>query len=338
MFEKYLITGATGFLGSAVAAQLAEKGCKVRALVLENDPFIGKLPDTAEIVFGDLNDIESLERFFECEENDICVIHCAGIISIASKEHPKLKEVNIQGTRNILSLCFKHKIKKLVYVSSVHAIPEGEKGNSIKEVSSFSADCVVGHYAKSKAQATQLVLDAAAYGLDASVVHPSGIIGPKDDSGGNFTSMLKQYCSGKLRFGVLGGYDFVDVRDVAKGVISCCEKGRSGECYILSNRYVSIKEYLETVRAAIKGKSILGYLPRFLAALVAPIFEKKSIKNGEPLYFTPYSIYTLGANALFSHEKASKELDYHPRDLKDTIIDTINWLRAQQAAAEPNIA
>ena len=98
-----------------------------------------------------------------------------------------------------------------------------------------------GAYAKTKAEATQAVLDAARRGLNAVVVHPSGIIGPYNRSSNHIVQPIDMDISGKLPAGVVGGYDFVDVRDVAKGCLKAAEQGRSGECYILSNRYFTVQ-------------------------------------------------------------------------------------------------
>ena len=134
--------------------------------------------------------------------------------------------------------------KKLIYVSTVHAIPEKEKGEVIIEISDFNPDEVVGLYAKTKSEATTYVLAAARKGLNASVVHPSGISGPYDYGNGHLTTLVIDYCKNWLVAGIKGGYDFVDVRDVAQGIISCCTKGSSGECYILSNKYFTVQEIL----------------------------------------------------------------------------------------------
>ena len=96
---------------------------------------------------------------------------------------------------------------------------------------------MIGPYAKTKAEATQAVLEAVKQGLNAVVVHPSGIIGPYDNGNNHIVKLAKDYISGKLLAGVIGGYDFVDVRDVAKGCIAAVDKGEVGECYILSNRF-----------------------------------------------------------------------------------------------------
>ena len=219
MYDKYLVTGATGFLGRAVAAELVRHDAQVRALVLHNDPYISLLPKEVRTVAGDVCDKSSLADFFADADSRTCVIHCAGIVSVASRPGPRLYQVNVGGTRQLLQQCMAHKVGKLVYVSSVHAIPEQPKGCPITENCEFSPGLVDGDYAKSKAAATELVYDAAACGLNASIVFPSGIIGPDDLQGGSFTSMARSFLAGKLPFAVRGGYDFVDVRDVANGIL-----------------------------------------------------------------------------------------------------------------------
>ena len=196
MYDKYLVTGATGFLGRAVVEALARRGTRVHALVLQNDPYINLLPKEVHTVIGDVCVESSLTDFFKDADSRTCVIHCAGIVSVASRPGPRLYQVNVGGTGQLLQQCMAHKVGKLVYVSSVHAIPEQPKGCPITENCEFSPGLVDGDYAKSKAAATELVYDAAACGLNASIVFPSGIIGPDDLQGGSFTSMAKSFLPG----------------------------------------------------------------------------------------------------------------------------------------------
>lgn len=151
-------------------------------------------------------------------------------------------------------------MKRLVYVSSVHAIPEQEKLQVLEEVQNFSPEAVIGGYAKTKAEATQLVLEAVREGLDAVVVQPSGILGPYDSSHNHLVQMIADYLHGKLPACVRGGYDFVDVRDVADGCLAAAEKGKRGECYILSNRHYEVKDVLSMVRSSNGGRK-LPYCP-----------------------------------------------------------------------------
>lgn len=324
MEKLYLVTGAAGHLGSVLTRQLVETGKTVRVLVLPQERH---LPEKAEIYFGDVLAKESMKPSFEnLNGRDLVVIHCAGIVSIASKYNQKVYDVNVTGTRNVVELCREYKASKLVYVSSVHAIPEKPKGTVITEATVLSQDKVTGVYAKTKAEATSCVLAAAKEGLDACVVHPSGITGPYDPGRGHLTTLVIDYCKRRLIAGVGGGYDFVDVRDVAKGIIAASEKGRRGECYILSNRYFTVNEILAILHEVTGRKKIKHILPLWLARATAPLAELYyKILRQTPL-FTSYSVDTLNSNAQFSHRKAAEELGYTTRDMKETLADTVNWL------------
>ncbi|HBR32905.1 MAG TPA: dihydroflavonol 4-reductase, partial [Clostridiales bacterium] len=301
MSKVYLVTGAAGHLGSTIVRKLTEMGKKIRILILPDEK---NLPEgNYELFHGDVCIKESLGDFFDNQsKDDFIVVHCAGIVSIASKYIQKVYDVNVTGTKNIVDLCIEHKVKKLVYVSSVHAIPEKKKGETITEVNQFNPDDVIGLYAKTKSEATGYVLSAVKNGLDASVVHPSGICGPYDNGRGHITTLVIDYIKRRLTSGVGGGYDFVDVRDVADGIIACCEKGRAGECYILSNKYYTVREVLHMLHEITGRKEIKSFLPLWFIKLTAPIAELYYKILKQPPLFTPYSIYTINSNASFSHE------------------------------------
>ena len=334
MFDQYLVTGATGFLGRAVAEELVRRRAQVHALVLRDDPYIHLLPKEVHTVIGDVCEESSLTDFFADAGSRTCVIHCAGAVSVASRPGSKLYQVNVGGTWRVLRQCMEHDVGKMVYVSSVHAIPEKAKDCIITEDCEFSPGLVDGDYAKSKATATELVFDAAKRGLNASIVFPSGIIGPGDIQGGSFTSMAKSFLRGKLPFAVRGGYDFVDVRDVAKGILDCSENGEPGKGYILSGHYVTIRKMLQLVGKTAKRKYRPICLPLGLAKLAAPYYEHRSLKKRKPLFFTPYSVAVLASNGQFSHAAASECFAYHPRPVKDTLRDMTAWLLEQRRKGE----
>ncbi len=325
----YLVTGAAGHLGNTIVRQLREKGCHVRALVLPQDKLHAERLHGAEIFTGDVRNKDSMRAFFATDGASTIVLHCAGIVSIASKYNQMVHDVNVNGTQNVVSLCESYGVKKLVHVSSVHAIPERPQGEIITEVSHFNTENVTGLYAKTKAEATQLVLDAAACGLDASVVHPSGICGPYDYGRGHLTQLLTDYCLGRLTACVAGGYDFVDVRDVAAGVIACAENGQKGETYILSGQYFEVPDLLELFSDLTGKKPIKTVLPLWFAKCTSPFAETYYKLLKQPPLFTAYSLYTLQTNARFSHEKATRALAYTTRPFSDTVADTIDWLKEQ---------
>ena len=327
MFHTYLVTGASGFLGRAVLAELKKKGAPIRALVIKNDPLAAELPEDVSVVYGDVCDDGSLEHFFSGADERTCVIHCAGIVSVASHPGERIYRVNVGGTNNILRHCEKAGVGKLVYVSSVHAIPEKPKGTEITEDAVFSPDAVQGDYAKSKAIATSLVFEASDRGLNASVVFPSGIIGPGDVGKGSITHMLLSFLAGKLPVAVKGGYDFVDVRDVAAGIVSCAEQGQPGHGYILSGEYATIRDILNAAKETLEIKRTVSFFPIRLAKLIAPLYEKRSLQKKQPLYFTPYSVAVLDSNGRFDRSAAAAALGYAPRSLQSSIRDMVIWLK-----------
>lgn len=335
MRKLYIITGAAGHLGSTIIRQLCRKGAEIRGLILpeESTPVV----DGVTYYRGDVRDIESLRPLFEnTAGREVDVIHAAGIVDITGQATPFLKEVNVGGTQNIIELCRAYRVQRLVYVSSVHAIPEVTGKATLHEIQKFSATEVVGGYAQTKAEATQRVLDAAAEGLNAVVVHPSGILGPYDMAHNHLVQLISDYIGGRLPACVRGGYDFVDVRDVANGCLQALERGRSGECYILSNRHYEVCDLLKMVRK-ISGGRKLPVLPMWVACACIPGIQLLAkLKKSRPL-FTRYSLHTLQTRNLFSHQKATDELNYHPRDLSITIRDTIRWLRGSaRFCALPN--
>ncbi len=325
MEKIYLVTGANGHLGSTIINLLLKEKKNIRAFVLEND--VLHLDKKVEIIRGNITDKKSIYPLFKDLENkEVIVIHCAGIVTIASKFDQKVYDVNVVGTKNIADVALEYKVKKFIHVSSVHAILE-EKNKTIKEVDKFYPDKVEGLYAKTKAEASNYILDMSKKGLNAIVVHPSGIIGPGNYGKGHLSQLIIDYLNNRLTAIVKGGYDFVDVRDVADGILKAIEKGRVGECYILSNRYFEIKEIINLLHEVTNHKPIKTILPNWFAKLTAPIAELYYKILKQPPLYTSYSIYTLSTNSHFSHERATKELDYNPRDMRKTLKDTVEWLK-----------
>lgn len=330
MGSLYIITGANGHLGNVITRQLVDDGKSVRALVLKGDNAKSLKGVNCEIFYGNVCDKGSLKEIFDVSNGvDIILIHCAGIVSIASKYVQKVYDVNVGGTKNIVDIAIEKKISKLIHVSSVHAIPENKNGELIREVTNFDKDNVEGLYAKTKSEATQYVLKKAKEGLNACVVHPSGIIGPYDFFSGHLTQLVIDYLNGRLTACIHGGYDFVDVRDVSDGILSAVEKGKRGECYILSNTHVEVPDLLNMLSNATNKKRIKTILPMWFANFTAPIAEVYYKLLKQPPLYTRYSLYTLYSNSNFSHEKATKELDYNPREIAETLKDTAFWLQKQ---------
>ncbi|MDO4262070.1 MAG: NAD-dependent epimerase/dehydratase family protein [Eubacteriales bacterium] len=327
----YILTGAAGLLGSNISRQLVEKGESVRALVLRGDPAAKYVPKEVQTVWGDLLDTDSLEELFHIpEDSEAVVIHSASVVTLDPNPNPKIHAVNVDGTRNIIRKCLEHKVKKLVYVSSTGAIPEAPKGQRIREVDRFlPTDGLVGYYSVTKAEATQLVLNAVRDHpeLDASVVHPSGICGPNDYAFGPVAKFILEYASGGMKAGISGTFNSVDVRDLAAGVIACCEKGRRGECYIMSNEMATMEEMFDLINQA----AGLDYHPPVLSAttahLVARLLSLGERFTGKAPTLTDFAVYNLTRNNDFDCSKARRELGFTCRPFAETIRDEVQWLQ-----------
>lgn len=332
----YLVTGAAGFLGGTICRQLIERGDKVRAFVLPNDKAMRFVPKEAEIVEGDLCDMESLRRFFTVPEGtETIVLHIASIVTVNPDYNQKVMDVNVGGTKNIINLCLEHKeCKKLVYCSSTGAIPELPKGQKIKEVVEFDESKVLGCYSQSKALATQAVLDAVRdRGLNACVVHPSGILGPEDFAVGETTSVVIQIINGEMPAGIAGSFNLCDVRDLAHGTILAADKGRKGSCYILGNDEVSFRKFAKILAEESGCKPIRFFLPTGIANALAGLLERRAKKSGKRPLMTTFSVYNLARNNAFDSSKARRELGYTTRSYAETVRDEIKWLKATKKIA-----
>jgi dihydroflavonol-4-reductase len=317
----WLVTGATGHIGNVLVRKLLEKGEKVRALIWRGEDIAPLHGLEVEIVEGDVLDMSSLSKAFHGARR---VFHLAGVISIMPGTNHIVRNVNVQGTKNVLQAARESNIQKLVYTSSIHAIKRMEHG-IIDEALPYDVDNPYGEYDRSKAQATLEVQKAAQAGLEAVIVCPTGVIGPYDFRGSMMGDVIRTAAEHKPTLYVDGAYDFVDVRDVADGLIAASEKGKRGESYILSGQKISVRYLLETVREITGQKFFKMKIPFDLAKFAAKFTPHYYRATNSTPRFTPYSLEVLQSNSNISHAKATRELDYHPRTLYESITDTVRW-------------
>lgn len=323
-----VITGATGHIGNILVEKLSKKEKRIRAFVLpgEDVSYIKKFG--VEIIRGDIRSYSDVKKAFLGAEY---VFHLAGMISIQSFDSKKLYEVNVLGTRNVVRACRELKVKRLVYTSSIHAFLEPKDGQPITEAKTFYPSRLKGSYAKTKALATMEVLEAVqSKGLDAVVVHPTGVIGPNDYRLSHIAELVIRCDRHELPMYVRGGYNFVDVRDVADGIISACYLGKKGENYILSGGYITVADMLSVIEKE-AGVSVPNKkAPMWLAKFSSYFIELHGqVQKKTPLY-TPYSLHTLVSNSKTSHEKATRELGYQPRKVQESLKDLILWLQSNR--------
>ncbi|MBQ4244260.1 MAG: NAD-dependent epimerase/dehydratase family protein [Clostridia bacterium] len=320
-----VVTGARGYVGFALVSELSRRPGTVRALLRRDSKELDEFG--VEKVMGDVTDYGSLEKAFDGADT---VYHVAGIVDIEGTRDRLVWAVNYEGTKNVVTACKKCGVKNLVFVSSVDCIPPLKGNAPIRELSSYDPSKLSDAYGKSKAAATQYCIEQSDENLKICIVQPSCCIGPDDNNGTNSVcTMIQLYLSGlfpvTLRF---GGYNFVDVRDVAKGMIAAAEKGRGGECYFLCGDRLSVDEFIRTL-AKIEGNNPPKIaLSKSVLLKLCPMIEVLFKAAKLPPVLTPFSINKICENCNFSYEKAAKELGYKPMSAEDSLRDTVKWIKA----------
>ena len=327
-----LVTGATGHIGNVLIRRLLAQGEEVRALVWRGEDTTPIKGLDVEQVEGDVLDPASLVPAMQGVDS---VYHLAGIISIMPGRNPFVWQVNVEGTRNVIDAARRAQVRRLVYTSSIHAIARAPHGVEMDESLGFDANNPYGEYDRSKATASLEVQKASAEGLNAVIVCPTGVIGPYDFRGSEMGEVIRGAAEAHPMFYVEGAYDFVDVRDVADGMIAAEKHGRRGESYILSGQKLSVRYMLATVRE-VTGKAFSSVkIPFSLAEFAARYTPWYYRRTQNKPRFTPYSLEVLQSNSNISHKKAASELGYKPRPIYESIADSVRWFlenRKQQPA------
>lgn len=319
-----VITGGKGYVGYALVKELSSRGEKMRLLLRSDSPVFDNID--CEKIMGDVCDINILEKAFEGAET---VYHVAGVVDISGTKDKQVWAVNVEGTKNVVAACKKAGVKNLIYVSSVDALHVDDDMDVIREVSHFEPDILEGAYAKSKATATQFVIDNADENLKVCAVHPSACIGPYDNNRtSSMVTVINLFSKGffSLTFD-FGGYNFVDVRDVAKGMVAAKEKGRNGECYFLCGKAYTLDEFMGALANVCGKKHPKVIIKKKYVDTIIPLFEKIFKAANLPPVVNEYAIRKICENCRFSYEKAATELGYSPMPLEDSLRDTIAWLK-----------
>lgn len=324
-----LITGATGHIGNVLVHELSRRFPDETLRILlqphENLDMFDRM--ALELYYGDIRQAEAVRAAVHGAR---LVFHLAGLIDTSLHPSPELYEINVGGTRNVVEACEAEPVGRLVYVSSVHALPDLPDSQEICEIEDFPVPGLLGGYSQSKTDATAVVYEAIRRGLDAVIAFPSGVIGPEDYKMSEMGRLFRYFNAiGSLRLVLSfnGAYNFVDVRDVVDGLIAIAEHGRRGQGYILSGHRITLREIIRLEREVLGQRQprILSVPTRlvmtgaYLVGWFAHIFHVRSL-------LTPYSIAVLQSNSRISHEKASRELGYSPRPIADSFRDNLSWM------------
>jgi len=317
---KIAVTGANGHVGSNLCHLLVEEGHQVRALIHHHDYALQAID--VEKVKGDLLDVDAVNRFVrDCD----VVFHLAAYISIRGSRKQKILKINIEGTRNVIDATRENGVSKLIHFSSIHAFQQTGREGRITEDSPLAGKGAYS-YDYSKAEGERMALAANTDTFQTTVISPTAIVGPTDHGPSLTGQALLRLYKRQIPFLVDGGYDWVDVRDVVRGALRAIDHGKPGEKYILSGTYLTLPEISALIGEVTGRKTIQRMCPSWLAHLGVPFIGMYSLLTcSEPLY-TSESLQILNNGSRhISYAKATRDLGYQPRPIRETIADFFHW-------------
>jgi dihydroflavonol-4-reductase len=326
LFMKIVVTGSTGHIGNNLVRRLLELGFEVTA-IYRNPLKIGSLENlNCKKIQGNILDKPFLNKVFSDHEY---VMHLAGIISVNGDPIGNVRNVNVNGTRNVVEASLNNNIKKLIHFSSIHALKFNSTTPIINEHTPL-ADSTCIAYDYSKALGELEILKGVKKGLDASIINPTAVLGPHDYWGSLQGDMLVKMFKGNMPALVSKGFDWVDVRDVVNAAIDAIEKGKSGEKYLIGGRWATPKEIAEICHQFSGKKPPKVILPIWVAMLGLPFAKLQSYLTNKPPLFTHEMLKILeDSNTNVSIKKAKTELNYKIRPLEETIEDTFEWFKSK---------
>lgn len=323
---RVLVTGANGFLGSALTKTLVDQGHDVFALVRPTSDISMLEGVGCKYVHGDVTDVVSL---LENVKGFDTVFHLAGVIAYKKSQRAVMERVNVQGTSNIVDVCRENKVRRLVYLSSVVAIGSSFSPDQIlNEESPYEIHDLDLGYFETKKAAEEIVKKACTRGeIDAVILNPSTIYGAGDARKGSRGMQLK-VAKGRLKFYTSGGVNVVALEDVIAGILSAWEKGRKGERYILSGENLTIKQLFELIAAEAGVKPPSSCLPDSVLFFLGKTGDTLE-KIGFPPTFSQENAWTATMFHWFDSSKAQRELDFKPRPAREAIHNSVEWIREQ---------
>jgi len=324
--SNVLVTGANGFLGSWLIKKLSSFNVQIYILARANSDLSEIKDFNFTKIIGDITDKDSC---LSATKNIDIVFHLAGLISYSSFDREKMERVNVDGTRHILEASIENKVKKFIFVSSVVAIGAGFKPEQIlNENSDFNLHKYNLGYFETKRAAEKIVLEAAVNKkIESCVLNPSTIYGPADAKKSSRKNQLK-VAQGKLNFYPNGGVSVIDIRDVVEALVAAVEKGRSGERYILSGENLLIEEVFDLIAKAANQKKPRFLIPAILLKSIGYIsdflFSCGLIKKS---FLSKETVIAATLYHWFDNSKAKKELDLKIRPAKESIDDSVAWMK-----------
>jgi dihydroflavonol-4-reductase len=321
-----LLTGATGFVGSAVARTLAARGHRLRLLVRPTSDRRNLAGVEAELVLGDLTDAASLAR---AAEGCRYVFHVAADYRFWVPDPEAMMRANVEGSLAMMRAAKTAGVERIVYCSSVAALGRPRDGSLADEDTPTDEADFIGVYKRSKFVAERAVLDLVRQeGLPAVVVNPAAPVGPRDIKPTPTGKMILDAAAGRVPAYIDTGLNIVHVDDVAEGHALALERGRIGERYVLGGENLLLKDLLALVAGVVGRRPPRIELPEAVVWPAAWLMEGVARLTGIPPMMTRDHIKMARHKMFYSSDKAKRELGYASRPVRSAIEDAVGWFRA----------
>ena len=323
--DKVLVTGASGFVGSAVLRALAGRGLALRALVRATSPRTNLADIHCEIVEGDMRDRASMAAALR----DVrYLFHVAADYRLWARNPEDIVTANLAGADAVMHAALDASVERIVYTSSVATLRAGDASTSVDETSPLDEGEGVGAYKRSKVVAERLVERLVAdRGLPAVIVNPSTPIGPRDVKPTPTGRIVVEAASGRIPAFVDTGLNLVHVDDVARGHLLALEKGVIGERYILGGQNVSLRDLLADIAALTGRKPPTINLPRAPLYPLAWAAEAVGQITGKEPFVTRDALKMASHHMFFTSAKAERDLGYAARPYREALADAVAWFR-----------
>jgi len=319
-----LITGSSGHVGSNLIRELSKQDYKIRCIDFDGD-YRAYEGFNVEVIKGDITNKESLHSVFK---NVDIVFHTAALINLDRRYEKQIRQVNVEGTRNVCEAAVKAGVKKLIHFSSVDAFYRFPIEEPLLESRSLIDDPNAVPYDLSKADGQKIVLEFCEKDLDASIIHPTSIVGPNDFKPGLPMQEMVNLANGKRKLLPNWGYNFVDVRDLCITAISAVKLGRTGQNYIVGGEYHLYSYIAELMKQQLGRTVLLTTIPNFVTYLGLPYEYIKSLITGKPRVLTIDTLHTgKTGNKVVPSTLAREELGHSPRPLEETIYDMVSFFQ-----------
>ena len=319
-----LITGSSGHVGSNLIRELTKQNYKIRCIDFDGDHRAYEGFDV-EVIKGDITERDSLVPIFKDVE---IVFHTAALINLDRRYRDQIRLVNVSGTENVCQASLNAGVKKLIHFSSVDAFYRFPIEEPLLEDRKLIDDPNAVPYDLSKADGQKIVIDFCQQGLDASIIHPTSIVGPNDFKPGLPMQEMVNLANGKRKVLPNWGYNFVDVRDLCTTAISAVSKGKTGQNYIVGGEYHMYSYIAKLMEEQLERTVLLGTIPNFVSYLGLPYEYIKSLITKKPRVLTVDTLHTgKTGNKVVPSTLARSELGHNPRPLEETIHDMVSFFQ-----------